>query len=288
MSRDEVKRPKTRSWRDWADNLYAVLMLLAAAAAIVYQILEKTGSVKVTGQPVDVLLLLVALLTAGSGLQRLLNIQGIEDSISDVDARTLSIQEEARSAHKESLEFLRLIEKEETELATAVEGMSDADILIGKKQIEIAAINLIDSCSEHDTIKATGQYLSAGEAQAGSGLSEQYYSAIARKVSLASEDRGTMVYKVIVPSEPLELRELAVKKRFRAFEEANIPDRMKVRYSSFRWPIEILIAGQGMIIAFSGKDDLDYNVGIRITNAGFLEHMKDWYLENAWQNASEE
>ena len=277
----------SKNWRERVDNISAALMVLAAVAAVIYQIFEKTSWLPVVGEPIDVLLFLVAMLTAGTGLQRLLHIQDIGNCVRRIEQKTEEIASDTTLGREKMLVMLQAIDRGEAELAHTVEGMNSAEILIGKKQIEIAAINLIDNCTEHDSIKATGQYFAPGSAETGTGLSDSYYRAIARKVALASESQGTMVYKVILPGEPKEERAAAADRRRVFFEELDVPDRMKVRYSVFTWPIEVLIAGKGMILAFSGKDGLKYNVGVKITDADFLDHMRDWYLETAWQGSSE-
>ncbi len=279
---------KERAWKERADNVPAVLMVIAAAAALVYQLFEKTGWLPVFGQPIDVLLFLVALLTAATGLQKIFHLQYISDSIENIESNSRNASSEAASSRENILRALEKIEGLEEKLVSDVKKITHAEILLDKQRIEDAAIEIIKNCANSDNIKATAQYLAPSTGAGSGGLSERYYRAIAKKISLAQQAGVEMIYKVILPASPQDRRESAVGKRKDIFEQFNVSDKMNIRFSNVSWPIEILIAGECMILAFSGRDGLKYNVGLRVSDSKFIEHMRDWYLETAWNDASSE
>ncbi len=250
----------------------AMLIIIVGIVAFVYDLIDRFGGLdisKLIATPEQVLIFLVATLCAGLGIERLSTLHKVTEDINKAG--------EARASLLEKVSGLSVKVADDLDKIKAVIGRPNvAEVLLGSA-IEKAALDLIDKCGEHDTIKATSQYSGTD------ALSDRYFDALAEKISWAKSKSGygSMEYHVIVCSGFTA----AADKRDRAFVAKNVTEKLKVRYIPHPWPFEVLIGGHSMNISLMGENG-SYEAAIRITDPEFVEKAGEWFNDELWANAS--
>ncbi len=86
---------------------------------------------------------------------------------------------------------------------------------------------------------------------------------------------------------PLSEGRAVAEERRQAFADAGVPDRLFIRYLDMAWPLEILLAGDTVIMGFlSFTGDLTFRMGIRITNKELVGYLTQWYDDFLWNAAT--
>lgn len=292
----------TERVRKWWEALSALVLLAVAAGGILYDVIHRFGGKELVSKlalPEEVLILLVALLCGGLGAERLIVLRKIEASIdkatkdrktilTDVTKVSLDILQLSKDigqvskvierTRKQILVGLNELAKGEGEIKTAVSKIDTAEALLGAKDIEDAARNLIDLCDDSDTIKATIQSRDRDP------LSEQYDKTLVGRVLRAKQNKGNMKYHLLVFGGPGSGAGSAEERR-RLFQEADIGERLFIRRAKHQWPFEVLIGGDTMIIALVGDT---YEVAVQVTDPDFIERASEWYKDIEWGEADRE
>ncbi|HMG73273.1 MAG TPA: hypothetical protein VK582_07200 [Pyrinomonadaceae bacterium] len=273
----------------WCGNTSAVVLLIAATIAGVYDVFHRFGPrehVYSLASPEEVLIGLAALLCFGLGTERLLTLRKIEDIVQKASSqREILLQKIDRI----SKELRRLqstvkgqfddVERSEVDLLSAVSKINKAESLIGTQAIEEAALDIIRDCKDSDNINATSQYRKED------ALSEAYEKAIADRVKKAKENQGDMEYRLLISAISDSSSELEERRR-KVFGEKEIGNRLAIKHAKEPWPFEVLIVGNSMIIALrGGRQRATYEVAVRINDPKFVEKASEWYREVGWGKA---
>jgi len=282
--------------RKWWAITSAVILLMIAALGFLYDSFDRFGGHDIVSHWVSteqVLVFLVALLCGGLGAERLLTLRKIENDIGVAQKqRTVLIEKASQISHDieriavrigklraEIVVDLKDAGRLEEDIFTAVKRINKTEVLVGPHEIEVAARMLLDECDDSEKIKATGQY------RVGDGLSTGYFQHVAERVSKAQKNQGSMEYHVVVSSAEAGPSH-EDDERVKAFSDANLRERLKMRGVKHPWPFEVLIGGHSMIIALLGGDTKSkYEIAVKITDPDFVEKASDWYREVAWEGA---
>jgi hypothetical protein len=281
--------------RNWWATVSAYILLTIAGTGILYDAFHRFGDHKILGElatPEQVLILLVALLCGGLGAERLLTLRKIERDIAHAHVQRTKLMADVQktSEHVDSLisrvgtiranivADLKAVGKTEQAIMSAVKLINKTDVILGIQNIETAATQLIDDCSDNAKIKATGQY------RAYDGLSRSYFEHLANRVVRAKRNHGTMEYFAVVASTPQGMKHHD--QRVEIFSATNIVDRLHMRTINHTWPFEVLIGGHCMIIALRGGEMTDnYEVAVKVSDADFVETALNWYATEVWETA---
>lgn len=162
---------------------------------------------------------------------------------------------------------------------SAVSKINKAESLIGTKEIEEAALDIIRDCKDSDNINATSQYRKED------ALFNAFERAIANRVKKAKENLGDMEYHLLISAITglrSELEEISRK----FFGKNGLGDRLVIKHAKQPWPFEVLIVGNSMIIALrGGRQRATYEVAVRINDPKFVEKALEWYSEVGWGQA---
>lgn len=281
--------------RQWWEAASAIILMSVAVVGIVYGGLHVTGHevLRRLATPEEVIVFLVSILCGGLGAERLITLKKIGDDIESAqEQRTALVAQADRIVQDVDKLFTKLarlrteivkdfkdVERLEDDIMVAVKRINKAEALVGTHEIEGAAKKLLDECDDSEKIKATGQY------RVGDGLSSDYFLHVAERVARARNNQGSMEYHVVVHSPDFEGPK-EVDDRVKAFADAKVQDRIKLRSAAHPWPFEVLIGGHSMIIALlGGEDKSKYEIAVKITDADFVQKATDWYREIAWEGA---
>lgn len=257
----------------------AVILLLTAAAGILYEILHKIGFEQLTDKvanPGEVLIVLVSLLCGGLGAERLLVLGDIEESIKSADSERAQIKAKVEEIATE----LGVVEKAEVDIARHVSSLGKAELLISKDEIEAAACKLVDSCGDNERIRATSQYFPVigTESHCGDPMSEVYFMTLAERLKRAKPG-SSIEYQVVLPAS-LQGKAFMAESKRKIFETLGVSGRVATLYARASWPFELLIGGRSMIIAFpGGTNQPTYEMAILVTDDIFVKKANEWFLE---------
>ena len=162
--------------------------------------------------------------------------------------------------------------------------------LIGSSSVYNHARQLVRECKGDESILATsfGRYSDEeGETRSKEWL--EYVEALAHKIGKAKADGLPMEYRVVMAFRPDERglpppdKMRGIQTRVSAFRANNCLDRLFLRSVDISWAIDVLIAGENMIIGFPtvGRNR-ELMLGIAIHNKEFVEKAKQWYSEFVW------
>jgi len=269
---DRGKLPESR--RDWRNTLNNVATWGLIGIGLVGVVIGALDIFVELGQflsflkkPQDILLIMVASLALGLGIERLATMGELEAEI--------------RRTHSDMVEAFNAVQQV---LVTAV----PFRVLTSEKAIFEEAIHIINVCKDSDIIRATGLTPEALTQQQGSTVQFQsYLSTIAKRIKKAKEQGGSLSYRVVLGSE--RDRQQSIQIRRDVCSSEGVLDRLVIKSVEMTWPLEILLVGDSMIIGFvSLTGDLTFRVGVRVTNRDLIRHVSEWYDDFLWNAAKSE
>lgn len=162
--------------------------------------------------------------------------------------------------------------------------------LIGSSSVYNYARQIVKECRGDESILATsfGRYLDEeGETRNKEWL--EYIETLAQKVGKSKADGFPMEYRVVMAFKPDERgfpppdKMMGINTRVSAFRANGCLDRLFLRSIDISWAIDVLIAGENMIIGFPtvGRNR-ELMLGIYIHNKEFVEKARQWYSEFVW------
>lgn len=183
-----------------------------------------------------------------------------------------------RSAGFESLE--QDLKRVESVLHSAV----PFKVLVGEDLIFREAARAVQECGDSEVIRATGISPSPGASGTEKQYQREYLLALVERIQRAKERGGSLSYRWVIADVGSERKRRILKRRVRAFTDKGILDRFLVREFAHTWPMEMLIAGNVVVIGFSGLTTgaLTFRVGVSTADSSFAWHMAQWYDDFLW------
>lgn len=162
--------------------------------------------------------------------------------------------------------------------------------LIGSSSVYNYACRVVRQCQGDESILATsfGRYSDEeGETRNKEWL--EYVGVLAQKIGKAKADGLPMEYRVVMAFRPDEKglpppdKMRGIQARVSAFQANNCLDRMFIRSVDMSWAIDVLIAGENIVIGFPtiGRHR-ELMLGIAIQDKEFVKRVKQWYSEFVW------
>ncbi len=246
-----------------AELALGTLLFVTASFALHTQLVGTEG----TEEKISKVLVLLGLLVGTTGLGKMISAFRVSKGIQKIHESTSEI----------AIPLLQEVKEKEIAIENHIQALTLTKTLMGAGEIEMAAINLVDSCDLDGRIRATAQFVFKG------GLKDVYYRSITSRLKQAVDSHRTLSYQVIVSERGSEEANI---RRNAFFKEADVESRFKIRTLKKSQPFDILLAGGNMILALSGHNEERYNLGFLITDPGSVTVTDKWFEEVLWESAT--
>lgn len=265
---DHGRLPKShRDWRNILKNVATWALVGIGVVGVTIGVLDLFVQLDqllpFLKRPQDILLIMIAFLAVGLGIERLAIIGELETEI--------------RRTHSDMVEAFNVVQQA---LVAAV----PFRVLTSEKAIFEEANRIINACKDADVIRATGLTPGASTHQEDSAFQLRYLQTVAKRVKKARERGGSLSYRVVLGSG--SDRQQSIQMRRDVFSTEGVLDRMVIKSVDMTWPLELLLVGDSLIIGFvSLTGDLTFRVGVRVTNKDLIRHVSEWYDDFLWNVA---
>ena len=178
---------------------------------------------------------------------------------------------------------------EVNELRKAILRKVPIRIFTNEKEIIDETLSLIKTCEDSDIIRATDISPLTAQNEVISlytSSSNIYFLKLAKRIKKAKDKGGSLSYRIILGEETPSVRERSINRRKDAFSSEGVLDRLLIRAIDKSWPLEIIVLGNSIILAFTSfTGDLTFFAGIRITNKILTTRITQWFDDYLWNAA---